>query len=181
MLCEAGRLARANMDDGCWVIGDLALLVKKEYGENRIGEYAKEILQPVAQVKEYRTMARFWKKSARTDFLTLEGISYSHLKLAKRLKKFEAAADFVRECSDHLWTVEKAAIELDKRLGKPEPPVKLLDAIATVRQVETHDPNGAVIVLQCAPGVDGFALEAIDGKTVRLVVWQEEEATIEQS
>lgn len=133
-ICELGRQAAANIDSGRFLIGDLALQVKKEYGRDTVGKFAKEIGIPKARAQEYRRVCEFWDKSQRTQlFETYQGmVNYTHLRDAMRLKNNLDAYLFIEECGNNGYTVEQAAVELKKRLGKPVPPPKLMDGLGLV-------------------------------------------------
>jgi len=134
---SAGIQAQENMDTGRWTIGDLALLVVTKYGDNSVQDFAKSIKVEASRVKEYRTVARFWEKSARADIReSFANISYSHMREAMRLKDVDAAMKFIEECSLNDYTVEMARIKLNERLGKPMPPRKVAELICNVQQVQ---------------------------------------------
>lgn len=127
-ICETGRLAAANMDEGRWLIGDLSLLVQTEYGEDRIGQFAVQINVDKARVQEYRTVCQFWQKSVRAEILhECPLISYTHMRMAMKLEDLSVATEFVEQCNANGWTVEQARLELNNRLGKPSPPGKVMD------------------------------------------------------
>lgn len=159
--------ASEKMDEARWLIGDMALLVceDKKYGENMIGEFAKRINVSVDQAKEYRLMASYYEKSGRTDLLAnLPILSYSHWKVAKRLKDKDLkdadgnthigdiadSIEFLYTCADGGWTIERARIEMDKLLGKepkqPEEPTEKEGPILVLEAYVT-DINGKVITL----------------------------------
>lgn len=176
-LVSAGITASDHLETGRWTIGDLALRVEKKYGSNSIEQWAKSIKVEVARVKEYRTVAGFWhrEKSARAEILdAARNLYYSHFREAMRLEDMDEAEGFLRECADNDWTVEAARLELNKRLGKPEPPEKLVDVVAKV--VEIDPANGAVMVLL---GRDEAAALRL-GDRYRIAIWEpgdvEEEA-----
>lgn len=170
---QFGMKAREDDDRSKWLIGDLAQFVRKAYGKNRIGEFAKAINAPVDRVKEYRTVSAFWTKAARADFLEYEALSYSHFRLAKRLKEFEDACDFLQDVAANAWTVEQARIELNELLGKPTPPMRLLDAEATVERVPSSAHFAPVVSFLLAAGVDLVTLEKLTpGLRVRLIVME---------
>lgn len=174
-LCEMGRDAREHIDAGRWVIGDLALEVDKAYGENRIEEFAKEIQISTGRVMEYRTVCRFWQSSVRAELLELPSVTYSHLRVAMRLKDLDKAADFVRDCAADLLTVEAVRLRMNEALGKPTPARKLIDFVGVVRQVETQG-DCAVFVIQAAPGVNLLKAMDVDGQTVRVKLYEEDAA-----
>lgn len=166
-----GIVAREKNDSARWLIGDLAQLVHKEYGRNRIGEFAKKINEPVDRVKEYRTVSAFWQRAVRADFLGVEALSYSHFRVAKRLKDMALALAFLNEAATKGWTVEATRLVLNERLGKPPVPVRLLDAEATVSD---WDRSGR-LAFCLEPGVDLMTLDKLTaGLRVRLVVMEGE-------
>lgn len=167
---QFGMKAREDDDRSKWLIGDLAQFVRKAYGQNRIGEFAKAINAPVDRVKEYRTVSAFWTKAARADFLDYEALSYSHFRLAKRLKEFEDACDFLQDVAANAWTVEQARIELNELMGKPTPPMRLLDAEAWVYAT---DADSGRLVFDLERGVSSLPLEKLTpGLRVRLIVME---------
>lgn len=119
---SAGIQARESGDSAKWLIGDLALLIRKDYGQDTIGQFAGDIGTAVERVHEYRTVCKFYPrraehgKPARADFFDMPAITYSHMRMAMRLKDFDAALEFLEDCSLNRWKCEKAAIELKKLL-----------------------------------------------------------------
>lgn len=128
IITDAGIVAAADMDIYRWFIGDLACRIEKKYGENRIGEFAKTIHAPVDRVEEYRTVCRFYKKSARAE---ISGVPYTIWREAMKLMH---PLDFLRRASALEYTVERARIHIAKVLGKPVSTSKLVDQ-ATCRIV----------------------------------------------
>jgi hypothetical protein len=125
-LCERGRLAQQDMDKGRWTIGDDALTVRKRYGFDKLGDYAREINMPTERVQEYRTTCAYYQKSVRTDFLADNPtLTYSHLRAAMRFKDIEESLSFLEKAAMACWTVETARIEVAQALGqtKPTPPL----------------------------------------------------------
>ena len=123
---DLGIAARQDMDRGRFAIGDSALLVSKKYGENRIGAFAAEIGVNEERVEEYRGVCKFFPrkhpKRSRQDLLDLPMISYSHLRLAKTLKDFDLAVDFIDECAVRRLKYEAAAVLLkERKAGNPNP------------------------------------------------------------
>lgn len=137
LICEAGRIAAQNIDQGRYLIGDLAAQVKKQYGRDTVGRFAKDIGIPKARAQEYRQVCEFWDKTQRRQiFEDYAGqVNYSHLRQAMRLKELDTAMDFIRECGENAYTVEQAHVKLTERLGAPAPPPKLLDGLGYVRDI----------------------------------------------
>lgn len=126
---SAGIQAKALLNEGRWAIGDLACLIATRYNENAIRNYAHSIKYGVRSVYEYRQVAGYWEMCARAQYLQeCPNLDYSHYREAMRLKSLKAAKAFLYECADQDWTYDKARIELNKRLGKPLPPLQLLNA-----------------------------------------------------
>jgi len=73
-----GIIARESKDNSQWLLGDLALGVKKDYGEDSIGKYATEISVVKKTLVNYRTTANTFEKSSREDFSRL---SFTHFQL----------------------------------------------------------------------------------------------------
>lgn len=132
-LVSAGQQDAADMDERRWRLGDLACLVTKEYGKNRIAEWAKDVNAVVASVRSYRAVASFFDRQnvTRVEFSHSPVVTWSHFRLAARFKKhdhaLDKADDFIRWIADNAVTVEKAGVKLSEAIGKPTPPVKLFD------------------------------------------------------
>lgn len=133
-LTEAGKLAQRNMDVGRWIIGDLAVMVKTRYREDRLGSFAKEIQVDVARVREYRRVCAFWEMSHRQHFFDDERITYSHFREAMRLKDIEHARAFLDACAENEWTVEAARVALNEHLGKPSPATNVAEFEAVAQR-----------------------------------------------
>jgi hypothetical protein len=147
-----------------WLIGDLALLVRTEYGKNRIADFATKANLARSTVSQYKNVSAFYPSDVRYLY---EGVSYAHFRCAMRLK--ELAFQFLDECSSLSYTVEQAQIEVTKRLGKPAPPLMLLDAEGCIGHV---NPWNSDMVIQLAEGVDVFAIEKLQGKNVRIKIYE---------
>lgn len=117
-LCEVGRLAAQQIDEGRWIVGDTALLVETHYGEDWIAEYARECNLAKKRVQEYRTVCSFYEKSARADFLQDNpNITYSHLRAAMRMNDPEIAYMMLDVAAHNNWTVDQFGMEISKNLG----------------------------------------------------------------
>jgi hypothetical protein len=172
-LCELGRMAAQNMDENRYLIGDLALQVKKQYRRDAIGGFAKDIGISKSRINEYRTVCGFWTKSARAYFSETYGglVNYSHLRIAMRLKEPGLAFEFVRECGENAYTCEQATVKLTERLGKPTPPPKLLDGLGYVRDI-----RGQRVLIEVDTSILPAMYEAWQRKQpVRMVVTRSDE------
>lgn len=131
-----GENIRRQDDDAKWIVGDLACLVQKKYGKNRISEWAKRIGWEVDRVKEYRTQCKFYPRSVRNEFWKNlpEGTAkpaYSKFRKAKRFGDMEVALDFLLGCPPE-WTVERVGVAVNEALGKPTIPMKYIDFEAPI-------------------------------------------------
>jgi hypothetical protein len=132
-LCDMARSAAASLDTGRFLIGDIALDVTKDYGNNSIAQFAKDVNIPVGRVREYRTVCKFYEIQHRQKLLSENPtLSYSHLRAAMRLKDIRAATAFLEAAAVNAWTVEQTGVKLLETLGKPTPVMKLLDIEVTV-------------------------------------------------
>lgn len=150
-LCERGRLARENMDQGRWDIGDDALLVEKDYGENSIAAYAREILVAVKRVEEYRTVCGFYEKSARAEFLeSTPNITYTHYRTGMRMKDISRAYWFLAKAALRNWTTDHADAVMTRYLGRKRKKADehvLLDVpIKTLRHWSPRDAELTLVV-----------------------------------
>lgn len=153
-----------DMTSRRWLIGDLALLVKKEYGKNRIADFATKANLARSTVSQYRTVSSFYPPEVRQEFETL---SYSHFRCAMRLK--ERAFSFLDEAASNQWTIEQSQIKAQERLGKPLPPLKLLDVEGCL---ESIDYTTGKLVFMVAPGADLALLEQWLQRDVRVKVYE---------
>lgn len=160
--------AEQDMAARRWCLGDLAGLVAKQYGKNRLGDFAKAINVPVPTVKQYRRMAAFYPKDTRYLF---ENVGYSHYRAALRLKELDAALELLAVCAAEDKTVEAAQIAVAEAVGQPAAAVKLLDAEAVIEQV---DGCSGLLVLYVGRGADLSAL--VCGAHVQLKVYEMEAA-----
>lgn len=171
MVISAGITSSDDEDKARWQIGDLALLVKKEYGEDAIGKFAKEIKCPVKTVKNRRQICAFWdrRNSPRRDFLAeLPNVYFSHYREAVRLGDLEQAIEFIEECHLNDWTVEAAALEINKRLGKPVPPAKLVDSELPIYRLDK-----CRVTFELAPDAAARLFDTVDNKrVVRLMIYE---------
>ena len=130
MIVSTGVDAADKGDYSRWMIGDLAQLAQKKYGEDVIGKFAKEIKVEVKRAEEYRTVCQFWdrKKSARAEIReTCPNIYYSHFREAMRLKNHDCAVRLLHKASGRDWSVERTRFFVNRVLGKSTSPKKLVD------------------------------------------------------
>lgn len=146
---DAANADEQDMAARRWRQGDLALRVQKQYGKNRLGDFAKQINVPVPTIKQRRRMSDFYPADTRYLF---ENVGYSHYRAAMRLKELDAALELLTVCANNSATVEDAMVRVNKIVGKPTPPRKLLDA-EDARIIELDVLRG-VLVLEIGKGAD---------------------------
>lgn len=132
LVVNAGIAARENLDNGRYIIGDLAVHLRKQYGEDTVGRFAEAINCRTASVREYRRICAFWSRPVRRElFEEMPSISYSILRDSIRFKDTGKALDFLRKCADNDWKCERAHIEANKLLGDTGTPemYKVLDTV----------------------------------------------------
>lgn len=167
-LCERGRIARREYDKWRWVIGDLALEVVKEYGQDRLGEFAGEIGLAKQTVYRYRDLCEFYEKSPRGELFELydeDVLTYTHYREAARLDDLSSAIDILETAADEAWTTDKMAYEVSKLLGKTGSERVYL---AKEAPGMIHQSAGGVVTLRVVMS-GSFIL----GDTVRVSVWRE--------
>lgn len=117
-----------NEDKSLWAIGDLACLVVKRYGENRIQQFAIQVRKSVDTVEERRTVCLTYPKSVRSQFQAEnEYLTYSHFRRAipiVREKSLEEALAFLEQAATNEWSVEETTVQRNKLLGRPVPPAR---------------------------------------------------------
>jgi len=165
-VCDAARSAAADEGMNRWLIGDLALLVDKQYGRNRIGEFAVQANMPVSTVKQYRRVSSFYENDTRVSF---ENLSYTHFRSAMALK--DDAVTVLTEAASNQWTTERLTVEVAARRGKKITAKKLLDVEAEIRGGSLL--NGT-LTLWIAEG--DLLATVIDYKRVRVKLYEVEEA-----
>lgn len=147
-----------------FLLGDLALLVRKSYGRNRMATFATAANIARSTMAQYKSVSQFYPEDVRSTF---ENLAYSQFRDAMRLK--ENALDFLDEVSANQWTIEQTKIEVKKRVGIPTPPLKLLDAEGCI---ESIDYTTGKLVFMVAPGADLALLEQWLQRDVRVKVYE---------
>jgi hypothetical protein len=184
-LCDAARQAAEHMDEGRWVIGEYSHRVEKRYGTDAIGEFAKQVGISKGRVKQYRTVFRFWspvweEKDGRLAFLAERpNVTYTHYLDAMRLKDVDKALEWVDKVAENGWTTDEAAYYLSKRLGKGDPPEKLLECNITVcgyyMDTERRRPILDQVVIMLNPEAAKLLTET-EGEPLQIVVRKAVEA-----
>lgn len=156
--------AEGDMSQRRWLLGDLCLLIQSSYGKNRLGDFATKTNIARSTANQYRNMSAFYRTELRYAF---DNLSYSHYRLAYRLK--EDAALFLTEASLNQWTIEQTQIEVTKLLGKPLPPLKLLEAVGCI---ESIDMATGKLTIALAPGVDALQLQGLVNQNVTMKLFE---------
>lgn len=124
-IVSAGMNAREDVDNGNWTLGDLALEVTKEYGEDSIGKYSYAIGVIKKTLMGYRTVSKVFNPEVRARYRKL---SFSHFKTLASLPKPEA---WLEKADDNDWSVEmmtekiKDAYGAIKDVGPEDKPPKV--------------------------------------------------------
>lgn len=121
----AGRMMTETMDAHRFDLGDLALTVQKRYGNDALGQFCTDIgLARVQTLREYRRVAARFPAAIRMEFSG--ALSWSHYQAAMRAG--DDAELWLARAADEGWPVATLHRELAAALGKPLPPVKLIEA-----------------------------------------------------
>lgn len=169
MAVAMGIEANDRMDAGRWLIGDLALLVNNEYGQNSIETFASDIRIEVGRVREYRTTCAYWENSVRTEFLTSYPLlKYSHFRIASKLVSFDSAVNMLRTAGESGWSTTHLYKEV-KRILKPNEGAvsKLIDTELPILNIRGTDVTFRLTVAQQQALFDLWRGQ----NTVRLVVY----------
>ena len=125
-LCDAGRHYAEDMDAGRWKLGDLALKVEKQYGQDSLGEFAREVNVRAGRIREYRRVCDFYENVARAAFLeTHPVLSYSHLRAAMRLGDADTAYAYLVTASENRLSVEATEAAIRDIVGGDPPPARI--------------------------------------------------------
>lgn len=170
-LISAGIAAQEQMDSGRWVIGDLALTVQADYGQDTIGKFAKEIAVELASVRAYRTVSAYWHRENSTRIELLEScpmLKWSHFREAMRIKDQSKADQLLREANDKALSIEAFRLTVMSEIGKPLPPKKLLD----VETMITDMRSNCRVVFELNPELYTKLIEPWrNGQSIRLAIW----------
>jgi len=112
-LCEFGRQARFMRDVCNWWIGKVALTVIKKYGEDKLGDFAREIGLKKVTIEQYRWVVSKFGPDYKPD--EEHYLSWSYYRLAAGTGE---PAEWIEKTINNDWTV----IELEKKIkGLPIP------------------------------------------------------------
>lgn len=167
--CSIATADELSIGERRWNLGDVASRIDKQYGKNRIGDFAKVTGNTVASLKQYRAVSKFYAKEHRSLF---ENLSWSHYRRAKSLKDIEDALDMLEQASINSWSCEMTDIEVAKKKGKKVAPKKLLDAECSAKVI---GPRTGDVTFHVT-GIDADTFINLQKKTVRLKVYELPEA-----
>lgn len=114
-MCDAAREARETLDNARWYIGDLALKIRRKYGEASVKEFARSIGIAKSTAYQYADMSEFY--SGINRYLIPPMCTYSHARDAKRIGDTLSAIDWLAIVSDNGWSVDEASYRLTEKLG----------------------------------------------------------------
>lgn len=165
-MCELGRSLVQSTDGKQWELGDLALEVDKEYGKNRIGEWAKAIGSPVSTVKQYRRMSGYYEKDIRVSFPNL---TRAHFLKAICGNDLETSLSLLNDAANGDWTSERVQVERKLLLGRPALPKKLMDYEGEITDIDVERGS---IVIALAPGANMLNLIDLQDRLLRFKVYE---------
>ena len=101
------------MDGMQWILGDLALQVKTEYGEKNIVRYAEEIGMGYKTLWRYRQVSETFEKSLRSDYLP-----WFHYRVASATKN---PHEWIRKAIENNWSTRQLQEAILEETQKLEP------------------------------------------------------------
>jgi hypothetical protein len=124
-------------------IGDIAEFVYSTFGKKFFKEYARDSQLKINTAHKYRRMSAHYPKEVRQELMELNGVNYSILDVARRIKPdatLEDSKAFIRDCIDKgINTVDGfTQARKDLKTVDPDKPVK----IARVEMVVTRSEDG---------------------------------------
>lgn len=138
------RDALLIIDGAQYLAGDQINRILDAFPDITMETIADDANMSVSCVYDWSAVSRFYCVELREHYTRLE-LTFSHLRLAKRLKTMDKACAFLDECVLMKWSVRYAAIELAKRLNQPIDPPPMLSIPVTL----TYE-RGRWIVDGCA-------------------------------
>lgn len=174
-----------DIDFRRWRQLEAAGLIAARYGDKKIDKFAQAIKKRKRTVQQYRQVYRFYPKDARRALLDeCSNLLYSHFVTAMKVEKIpgvsaeqavKLAFAFLEECAANDWTPDHADKIMSDRLGKPTPVEKIIDGYVDVTGFIIEGQKGVTLRFFAPAFTDVSALGGLDGKRVRLVVYEPEE------
>lgn len=119
-LVAMGIDAYEAKDRAHFTLGQLASEVETVYGDDSLGNYARDINAERARLYEYRSVWNFYAFSAVAEYYDrFANLRYSHYRDAMRFRDRDKALAFLAHASDDGLLVEQARVEIAQRMGKP--------------------------------------------------------------
>lgn len=125
-ICEQGLQATDIEDGGKWIHGELALEVEKDYGKDRLGEFARRVKKGRRSIEQRRQVMALYL-SNEPAFAKLKQspvLSWSHFRTACRCETVEESIAFLEDCANNARTVDEAEYLLSNK-GKDSSRVKV--------------------------------------------------------
>lgn len=146
-------IALTGMEDETrWKRARLASMVRKKYGQNSLGKFASDTNSSVKTLRENVQIMNYFTIEAINEWREHPILRYTHFRSAMRVGEdsdsYTAAETFLRDCVEGDWSVSKAEVEADKRMGKKISPRKIAEFDAMILNVDdesmtiqVHDPE----------------------------------------
>lgn len=174
-----------DMDFRRWRQLEAAGLIAARYGDKKIDKFAQAVKKRKRTIQQYRQVYRFYPKDARRALLDeCSNLLYSHFVTAMKVEKLpgvrpeqtvKLAFAFLEECAGNDWTPDHADKVMSDRIGKPTPVAKLVDGYVDVTGFIIEGQKGVTLRFFAPAFTDVSELNSLDGKRVRLVVYEPEE------
>jgi hypothetical protein len=127
-IISLGLEARENKDNGQWLLGDLALQVEKNYGQDSIGKFAIGINEKKTTIMRYRTVSRAWSEEQRIPYLSHR----HHQIIASRKDRLE----LINQANDSNWTVEDLSNHVKKLKGQFDNKLRIRTVTLSLEEIE---------------------------------------------
>ncbi len=99
-----GMELRERKDNIAWELGDLAIMVREEFGKKYLSEFSKGIGIEVGTIRRYRDVSKAYEPKIREEFRKL---SWSHF---REVAAHEDRYNLLCRAHDENWSVEKLGI-----------------------------------------------------------------------
>lgn len=109
-----------GLDNGRWVIGEIATMLGTRYGEDIIGKFAYAIKYRPSTVREYRGMFEFWGDARDEVMDRYADCNWTMMREAKRSGNLVEALELLEEAALNNWDAVAIAAELKRRRKKPQ-------------------------------------------------------------
>jgi len=127
-LVSAGVMAREYKDNSQWTLGDLALLVRRNFGAGSLNDFSKAIGVNKNTILRYRRVSELWEPKDRVEILSHR----HHMILALRSDRKE----WLERAAEGVWSVEELRLRLKKDATGIEDKVKVGSILMTATEWE---------------------------------------------